>query len=125
LCFNFDDPEDDPAFSFSAPAATQSSMSTDPHSLCFRERVQKGKVKQAVEGKSSRVWENVRAYYLRSTKVNHNNLYIHSFSLAKVLKINDQTACTIANGFAVNESEDGDRVFQDLWQRQLRTNSLA
>jgi hypothetical protein len=37
LCFNLDsddpeDPEDDPAFSFSAPPATQSSVSTDPHS---------------------------------------------------------------------------------------------
>lgn len=46
------------------------------------------------------------------------------FSFAKVLKINDQavTACTIANGFAVNESRGWISCVQDLCQRQLGTN---
>jgi hypothetical protein len=58
--------------------------------------------------------------------VNHDNLYMHSFSFAKVLKINDQavTACTIANGFAVNESRGWRSCVQDLCQRQLLTNRL-
>jgi hypothetical protein len=84
-----------------------------------------GKVEQAVLqglGKSARL----QYILFGPAKVNHDNLYMHSFSFAKVLKINDQavTACTIANGFAVNESRGWRSCVQDLCQRQLLTNRL-
>jgi hypothetical protein len=57
LCFNLDsddsedDPEDNPAFSFSAPPATQSSMSTDPHSSTGVRKSSRRKGKASSGGK--------------------------------------------------------------------------